>query len=283
MKIFLIILAVIVGLIALILFIPVEARFSYKEKKIFYIVKYAFYSIIGSDLKKKPKKEKKPEKEKKPKKVKEKKVKKKKSEKAVENNVNSAETESHAATVCDSLGETEETTVTENKEQDKNEDKKEEKAETDKSDKSETNLSDKISFFLDIWSVGKKPLRKICKGFHFSKLYLDIKVADEDAYKCAMNYGRMCFAVYNSLELLNEIFTVKPEHIDVYAAFGEEKSAYNVSFTVRFRLGTAVGAAIAFLWAYYFRIHRPKVKKRKIRRKNIKKMRKNKMSVRKTA
>lgn len=280
MKIFLIILAVIVGLIALILFIPVEARFSYKEKKIFYIVKYAFYSIIGSDLKKKPKKEKKPEKEKKPKKVKEKKVKKKKSEKAVENNVNSAETESHAATVCDSLGETEETTVTENKEQDKNEDKKEEKAETDKS---ETNLSDKISFFLDIWSVGKKPLRKICKGFHFSKLYLDIKVADEDAYKCAMNYGRMCFAVYNSLELLNEIFTVKPEHIDVYAAFGEEKSAYNVSFTVRFRLGTAVGAAIAFLWAYYFRIHRPKVKKRKIRRKNIKKMRKNKMSVRKTA
>ena len=280
MKIFLIILAVIVGLIALILFIPVEARFSYKEKKIFYIVKYAFYSIIGSDLKKKPKKEKKPEKEKKPKKVKEKKVKKKKSEKAVENNVNSAETESHAATVCDSLGETEETTVTENKEQDKNEDKKEEKAETDKS---ETNLSDKISFFLDIWSVGKKPLRKICKGFHFSKLYLDIKVADEDAYKCAMNYGRMCFAVYNSLELLNEIFTVKPEHINVYAAFGEEKSAYNVSFTVRFRLGTAVGAAIAFLWAYYFRIHRTKVKKRKIRRKNIKKMRKNKMSVRKTA
>lgn len=280
MKIFLIILAVIVGLIALILFIPVEARFSYKEKKIFYIVKYAFYSIIGSDLKKKPKKEKKPEKEKKPKKVKEKKVKKKKSEKAVENNVNSAETESHAATVCDSLGETEETIVTENKEQDKNADKKEEKAETDKS---ETNLSDKISFFLDIWSVGKKPLRKICKGFHFSKLYLDIKVADEDAYKCAMNYGRMCFAVYNSLELLNEIFTVKPEHIDVYAAFGEEKSAYNVSFKVRFRLGTAVGAAIAFLWAYYFRIHRPKVKKRKIRRKNIKKMRKNKMSVRKTA
>ena len=88
---------------------------------------------------------------------------------------------------------------------------------------------------------------------------------------------------HNGLELLNAIFTVKPEHIDVYAAFGEEKSEYTASFTVKFRLGTAVCAAIAFLWAYYFRIHRPKVKKRKQRIKKIKKLRKNKMSVRKTA
>ena len=283
MKIFLIILAVIVGLIALVLFIPVTAKFSYKEKKIFYIVKYAFYSIIGSDLKKKPKKEKKPEKEKKPKKVREKKVKKKKSEKAVEKEVDSAEVENHAAEVCDSIEDIEISAESDEKTDSKPEKDEPDSEPDEKEEKSGKSLSEKIDLFLDIWSVGKKPLKKICKGFHFSKLYLDVKVADEDAYKCAMNYGRMCFAVYNGLELLNAIFTVKPEHIDVYAAFGEEKSEYTASFTVKFRLGTAVCAAIAFLWAYYFRIHRPKVKKRKLRRKRIQKLRKSKMSVRKTA
>lgn len=274
MKIFLIILAVIFGLIALVLIIPVTARFTYKNGKMYYVVKYAFYSIIGSDLKRKPKKEKE-KKKKKPEKIKKnkKQSEKKKSEQEnksdkpystpVENEKNKTEIDYKA-----SYDKTEEEDTFEKEIEDEKSSDKE---------KSKKTLSEKIDFFLDIWNAAKKPVRKIFKGFRFTKVYLDIKVSDEDAYDCALKYGRMCFAVYNGLELANEIFTVKPEHIKVYCVFGEEKSEYDISFTAKFRLGTAVGAGIMFLLTYYFKIYRIKKKKMKMKRKKIK------TSVRKTA
>ena len=73
----------------------------------------------------------------------------------------------------------------------------------------------------------------------------------------------MCFAVYNSLELLNQIFTVKVKSVDVNCVFAEDNCIYDISFTVRFRLGTAVSAGLGFLITYYFKIHKPKKNKKK--------------------
>ena len=278
MKIFLIILAIIFGLIALILIIPVKAKFSYKGGKMFYVVKYAFYPIISSEKKDKPKKEKKKKpKKNKPEKIKKNKKKKEKKKSAI-NEDKLDKPHSISTENTEQKPKTEENTVFDKKDESSKEDKSDEKS-SDKTKKKKS-ISEKIEFFLDIWNAAKKPVRKIFKGFKFTKVHIDIKVSDEDAYDCALKYGRMCFAVYNGLELANEIFTVKPEHIKVYCVFAEEKSEYDISFTARFRLGTAVGAGIMFLLTYYFKIHRPN--KKKLKNKKSQK-RKIKASVRKTA
>lgn len=261
--IFLIILLIIAAIITLLLITPAVVQFSYINGKLYYSVKYFFYPITASDKKKKIKKAKK-EKNKHNSKIKEKfkSFRKKKKKQTISENDSGSNTEQ---SVLDKANIDEHKFVKADEKNESNDlnqsDFEKEKSEKDKKDLSD--ILEKIDFFLDLWNIGKKHLAKICKGFHFSKLYINFKISDEDAYNCALKYGRMCFAVYNSLELLNQIFTVKVKSVDVNCVFAEDNCIYDISFTVRFRLGTAVSAGLGFLITYYFKIHKPKKNKKK--------------------
>lgn len=122
---------------------------------------------------------------------------------------------------------------------------------------------DKIEFLLDIWDIGGQPLLRAFRGFHVKNVYIDFIVADRDAYKCAVNYGNVCNVVYNGLAWLGEIFTVSYKTVDVQCGFSLEKSQWDASCKVSFRLYNLVIAGVWFLTTYIFKIFIPKKLKRK--------------------
>ena len=126
-------------------------------------------------------------------------------------------------------------------------------------------LGEKVEFLLDLWRAADRPLLRIFKGIHLYDLYADLIVADEDAYKCALNYGRVSALLYPLLGWLSTLFTVRLKTIDLNAGFGLEKSRWDAAVKVSFRLGTLVIAGLWFLVTYIFRYFIPgKLRGRKI-------------------
>ena len=132
-------------------------------------------------------------------------------------------------------------------------------------------LGEKLEGLLDLWRAADRPVLKILKGVKLYELYIDFIIANEDAYKCALNYGRISGALFNLLGWLSVLFTVKVKTVDVNAGFALDKSRWDASVKVSFRLGTLVIAGIWFLITYIFRYFIPgklQAKKlQKIRRK----------------
>ena len=132
-------------------------------------------------------------------------------------------------------------------------------------------LGEKLEALLDLWRAADRPVLKILKGVKLYELYIDFIIANEDAYKCALNYGRISGALFNLLGWLSVLFTVKLKTVDVNAGFALDKSRWDASVKVSFRLGTLVIAGIWFLITYIFRYFIPgklQAKKlQKIRRK----------------
>ena len=132
-------------------------------------------------------------------------------------------------------------------------------------------LGEKLEALLDLWRAADRPVLKILKGVKLYELYIDFIIANEDAYKCALNYGRISGALFNLLGWLSVLFTVKVKTVDVNAGFALDKSRWDASVKVSFRLGTLVSAGIWFLITYIFRYFIPgklQAKKlQKIRRK----------------
>lgn len=144
--------------------------------------------------------------------------------------------------------------------------KKSRKQKSEKPDipkKKDGGIAEKIDKLLDIWEIGGRPLLKIFRGFHIDKIFIDFIVADEDAYKCALNYGRVSGAVYNSLAWLGELFTVSYKTVDIRSGFSLKKSQWDASCKVSFRLHTLVWSAVWFLAVYLFKIVIPKKKAKK--------------------
>lgn len=124
-------------------------------------------------------------------------------------------------------------------------------------------LEKKFNMLFDVWNSAKRPVHKIFKGFKFSDFYIDFVIANEDAYKCALNYGRISAAFYRSLAQMSRFFTVRLKTVDIQPGFGLSKSRWDVSFRLSLRLGTFVIAGIWFLITYIFRVFLPNKIKRK--------------------
>lgn len=145
--------------------------------------------------------------------------------------------------------------------------KKSKKKSKEPAEKEEGELTDKIDFILSTIDAAWSPLKRIFKGFRFSELYIDFIIANEDAYKCAINYGRFCGIIYNGLAALSRIFTVRLKTVDVQAGFGLKKSRWDASLSLDFRAGTVVIAGFAFLITFIFKVFIPsKLSKRKIKK-----------------
>ena len=139
--------------------------------------------------------------------------------------------------------------------------------EEDEDDEPKKSLGDKIGFLIDIWHSAKRPLRTVLKGFKFSDVYIDFLIADEDAYKCAINYGRFSGIIFNGIRMFSNLFTVRLKTVDVRPGFGTRSGKWDAAAKLRFRLGTAVIAGVWFLITFIFRVFIPgKLKARKARK-----------------
>lgn len=127
----------------------------------------------------------------------------------------------------------------------------------EKTQKEPKTLGEKVEFLLDLWRAADRPLLKIFKGFNFYDVYIDFIIANEDAYKCALNYGRISGLVYNLLGAMSTLFTVRLQTVDVNAGFGLKENRWDAALKLRFRLGTMVIAGVWFLITYIFRYFIP--------------------------
>lgn len=134
----------------------------------------------------------------------------------------------------------------------------------DEDDEPKKSFGEKLEKLGNIWLAAKNPANMIFKGFKFRNFYIDFIIANEDAYKCAVNYGRYTTLIYNGIAQLSRLFTIRFKTVDIQPGFGLDKGRWDTSFSVSFRLGTAVIAGIWFLITYIFRVWLPgKLRKRK--------------------
>jgi hypothetical protein len=105
-----------------------------------------------------------------------------------------------------------------------------------------------------LWEAADRPILKIFKGIKISELYIDFFIANEDAYKCALNYGRISGAIYNILAWMSVLFNVKLKTIDINPLFGQKKSQWDVSLKISLCLMSIVIAGLQFLLLYLFRV-----------------------------
>lgn len=277
--ILLVILLAVLGIILIALLMPVRIGFGFVDGKLSYSVKYGLLNIIDSNGKgivaRFLNRSKKPEK----KKVDE------SSEEETTAPENDALPAEEAAPICDTtvcaetespeespIQETTAETVTQAEEIDSNSteevseqhDPDEEEAAPAEDDKPmKKTLGEKVDFILRVWRSAKKPVRRIFKGFHFKDIMIDLVIAHEDAYKCALRYGKVSGAVFNLLAFMRLVFTSKEKTVDVRAGFGMDKSRYDVSLRLWFMPMTAVISGAWFLLTYIFRIYLPDKRKLK--------------------
>lgn len=125
----------------------------------------------------------------------------------------------------------------------------------------------KIEMLLDMLRSADRPLVHLCKGFRFSRIYIDFMIADEDAYKCALNYGRISGAVYNLLGWFSTICTTGFETVDIFPDFKAKESRWDISVRFSFKFITPIVAGIYFLITYMFRFFIPqKWQERKLKK-----------------
>ena len=133
---------------------------------------------------------------------------------------------------------------------------KPEQAEGNKPAKSEKKPKKKKESFLKKLTVEKiKAIikivfglsRKILKGITFEQLYVMLTVADEDKAKMAQDYGKLCIALIEAQPVLESIFTVKDQHINVGMDFSKSEMAVACDLIVYVRPVTLLIAAVAAL------------------------------------
>ena len=289
LKILLIIVLVILGIILLVMALPVGADISFIDGKFTYKVRASFINVMDSEgggivgwLKKRKSKPKKP---KKPKPVKDKKPKKKKSvvndDDYLEDfdldsgdDIIVPETVSEDDTQPDEVTETAVAEVSEKKEKKHRKKKKEEELPADPFEDEEDETEEKekrslgvwVELGMGVWESAQRPLLKIFKAFHFQDLYIDFVISDEDAYDCALKYGKYSGMVYNIIGFLSTVFTVRLKTVDIGCGFGLSKSKWDASCRIFFRAGSMVIAGLWFLITYLTRIFIPG-KLRKMKRK----------------
>lgn len=129
-------------------------------------------------------------------------------------------------------------------------------------------LGDKIEFIKQLYDIGKKPVFNILKGIHLTKLFIDFDIANEDAYDCAINFGRMNALVFNAVGNLACLFTVKKKSIDIHCVYDSTPAKYDASFYLRLRPTTVLAAGISFGVKYLIHfIIKPKFKAKKTNKK----------------
>ena len=305
LKILLFILLAVLGVILLVLIMPVGGEVSFIGGKLKFKVKLWIINVMDSEgggilgWLKKRKSGKKPSKKKKPKPSKKKKPKPQKKKKSdispdIEYDIPTAEeapvTETDTAvqeiTVSETVSSEEENSgngqaqtgfytsgdEASEPEVEASQDENGESEESDgkkkkKKDKKKKSPDELVNMLVDIWGSAKNPLCLIFKAFKFTDLYIDFVIANEDAYKCALNYGRLSAVTYRGIAQMSRIFTVKLKTVDIQPAFGVKKGRYDAALKLHFRAGTFVIAGLWFLITFIFRVFIPgKIRKVKAKK-----------------
>lgn len=100
--------------------------------------------------------------------------------------------------------------------------------------------------------VGRKVVRKLIKAIRISDLKIEIIVADEDAYECALSFGKVNAIVSSIVGVLASFFTLSIKKINIKPKFNSSEGDYAFSCNIKTRPSAllAIGVFILFKFIY---------------------------------
>ena len=125
--------------------------------------------------------------------------------------------------------------------------KKKKQKQTDEESRS---LSEWFDLLHDALSSIRKGLRRLTKSIRFRHVSIYIGVGNWDAAACAAEYAKLNTTLYPCLAVLGTVCSVAYDGIDVRCCFGQNRTRYYLSGTVRLSLAGVLAAAFAFLFSF---------------------------------
>ena len=89
-----------------------------------------------------------------------------------------------------------------------------------------------------------------------SDIDLDLTVSDPDAAVCAIRFGKVNIAVYNTLALLCQFFRVRKKQIRICCIYNQPHGTYRGSCQIRVCPAVILGAVIGFGARFLYRQHK---------------------------
>ncbi|MBE6851081.1 MAG: DUF2953 domain-containing protein [Ruminococcus sp.] len=112
-------------------------------------------------------------------------------------------------------------------------------------------IAERSDLIGDILSAIPGPLQKLLRSVTLGNLETDFLIGGEDAADTALLYGKIQIAVQNVLAFLGKYIHVKRKKVRIACDFTADESRWNIRCKVKVRIGTAVAAALWFLWKYW--------------------------------
>lgn len=137
-----------------------------------------------------------------------------------------------------------------NKPQEKAEDNAPKKENFFKKNYKQKGLLGTIQYFSQIFVLLFKKLWWVIKRFKFRKFKFNLSVATGDAANTAINYGKICSALYPAISFLETNADFKSKQININADFDKTESEFQISAWVTTRLFFWLVAALAFLFGF---------------------------------
>ncbi|WP_276795541.1 hypothetical protein [Ruminococcus champanellensis] len=117
-------------------------------------------------------------------------------------------------------------------------------------------LSEGIDLALDLLHAAGKPLRWLLRRITIRDIDLDLTVSDPDAAVCAIRFGKVNIAVYNTLALLCQFFRVRKKQIRICCIYNQPHGTYRGSCQIRVCPAVILGAVIGFGARFLYRQHK---------------------------
>ena len=102
----------------------------------------------------------------------------------------------------------------------------------------------------DALSSIRKGLRRLTKSIRFRHVSIYIGVGNWDAAECAAEYAKLNTTLYPCLAVLGTVCSVSYDGVDVRCCFGQTRTRYYLSGTVRLSLAGVLAAVFAFLFSF---------------------------------
>ena len=117
-------------------------------------------------------------------------------------------------------------------------------------------LSEGIDLALDLLHTAGKPLRWLLRRITIRDIDLDLAVSDPDAAACAIRFGKVNIAVYNTLALLCQFCRVRKKQIRICCIYNQPHGTYRGSCQIRVCPAVILGAVIGFGARFLYRQHK---------------------------
>lgn len=140
-----------------------------------------------------------------------------------------------------------------------------------------SNIKKKINEYKEKWEMikpyvplAKKAFKKLIKAIRITDIYIDLKIANEDAYDCAMNYGRANMAIYETLGIISSFFTMSIKKTSISCKFNSSDTEYDFSCKVKTRPSTLIAIAVSILVKFIYTTIKMRLKEKRMNKEMLK-------------